>query len=117
MWAAYNGVGVLPGVLRNDTVNHSIQFINPVTAGADPGGGSLGSGDPPPPQHIREAKGMMCCYKNTKNVLFLELNVILAVLKESIKFFLRGCTHHIPYTLLVKTTLIRKALSICKHRK
>ena len=31
--------------------------------GADPGG-SLGSGDPPP-QHIREAKGMMCYYKNT----------------------------------------------------
>jgi len=20
---------------------------------------------PPPPKHIREAKGMMCCYKNT----------------------------------------------------
>ena len=30
MWAAYNGVGVLPGVLRHDTINHSIQFINPV---------------------------------------------------------------------------------------
>ena len=46
-------------------------------------------------------------------MLFLELNVILAVLKESIQFFLKGCTHHTPYILLVKTTLIRKVLSIC----
>ena len=49
-------------------------------------------------------------------MLFLELNVILAVLKESIQCFLKGCTHHTPYTLFVKTTLIRKVLSICKHR-
>ena len=33
-------------------------------AGADPGGGLWGL-ETPPPQYIREAKGMMCCYKNT----------------------------------------------------
>ena len=30
MWAAYNGVTALPGVASHETVNHSIQFINPV---------------------------------------------------------------------------------------
>ena len=55
----------------------------------------------------------MCCYKNTeKNVLFLELNVILAALKESNQYFLKGCTHHTPYTLPIKTTSVRKLLSI-----
>ena len=28
-------------------------------------GGVFGVWRPPPPKHIREAKGMMCCYKNT----------------------------------------------------
>jgi len=73
-------------------------------------GGSLGSGDPPP-QHIREAKRMMCCYKNK---LKCELNVILAILKESNQYFLKGCIHHTPIPS-VKTTLVRKVHSICKH--
>ena len=30
-WAAYNRVAVLPGVAGHQTVNHSIQFINPRT--------------------------------------------------------------------------------------
>lgn len=30
MWAAYNGVSTLPGVTSHETVNHSIQFVNPV---------------------------------------------------------------------------------------
>jgi len=42
-------------------------------------------------------------------VLFLELNVILAALKESNQYFLKGCTHHTPYTLSIKTTLVRKS--------
>lgn len=28
MWAAYNGVGQLPGVAQHDTVNHSVEFID-----------------------------------------------------------------------------------------
>jgi len=41
-------------------------FTNTITnSGADPGGGVFGVWRPPPPQHIREAKRMMCCYKNT----------------------------------------------------
>ena len=73
-------------------------------------GGVFGVWRPPLPQNIREAKRMMCCYKNTeKNVLFLELNVILAALKESNQYFLKGCTHHTPYTLSIKTTLVRKS--------
>ena len=31
MWAAYNGVSALPGVASHGTVNHSIQFVNPVS--------------------------------------------------------------------------------------
>ena len=31
IWAAYNGVSTLPGVTSHETVNHSIQFVNPVT--------------------------------------------------------------------------------------
>ena len=29
MWAAYNRVSTLPGVSSHETVNHSIQFVNP----------------------------------------------------------------------------------------
>ena len=29
MWAAYNRVSTLPGVSDHETVNHSIQFVNP----------------------------------------------------------------------------------------
>ena len=48
-------------------------------------------------------------------MLFLESNVILTVLKESNQYFLKVCTHHTPYTLPVKTILVRKVFSICKH--
>ena len=34
MWAAYNGVGTLPGVLRHETVNHSMQFFTGVHTNA-----------------------------------------------------------------------------------
>ena len=68
--------------------------------GGDPGGGggSLGSGDPLPPS-FKTHQG-----SNKNDVLllkcaFLELNVILAVLKESNQYFLKKCTHHTPYTL------------------
>ena len=30
MWTTYNAVGALPGVAGHDTVNHSVQFVNPV---------------------------------------------------------------------------------------
>ena len=85
-----------------------------------PRGGSRGGlwGMETPLQNtLGKQKEWCVVIKIHKNVLLLELNVILAVLKESIQFFLKGCTHHTPYTLLVKTTLIRKVLSICKHRK
>lgn len=29
MWAAYNRVSTLPGVSGHETVNHTIQFVNP----------------------------------------------------------------------------------------
>ena len=31
MWAAYNAAGTLPGISNHDTVNHSINFVNPVS--------------------------------------------------------------------------------------
>ena len=31
MWAAYNAVETLPGISNHDTVNHSINFVNPVS--------------------------------------------------------------------------------------
>jgi len=46
---------------------HMIKWVVKLalyTAGADPGGGLWGL-ETPPPKHIREAKGMMCCYKHT----------------------------------------------------
>ena len=30
-WAAYNGVQTLPNVVTHSTVNHSLEFVNPVT--------------------------------------------------------------------------------------
>jgi len=52
------------GTLKRQSLYRQVStYKKNIHTGADPGG-SLGSGDPPP-QHIREAKGMMCCYKNT----------------------------------------------------
>ena len=31
-WAAYHNVGTLPGIVAHQTVNHSLEFINPVTS-------------------------------------------------------------------------------------
>lgn len=28
-WAAYNNVSTIPGILRHETVNHSIHFLDP----------------------------------------------------------------------------------------
>ena len=72
-------------------------------------GGSLGSGDPPLHNTLGKQKEWCVVIKTHKNVPFLELNAILAVLKERIQFFLKGCTHHTPYTVLVKTTSIKKS--------
>ena len=46
------------------TYMYSMSYSN-IHAGADPGRGGLWGLETPPPQYIREAKGMMCCYKNT----------------------------------------------------
>ena len=82
-------------------------------------GGVFGVWRFPPPLHntLEKQKEWCIAIKPHKNVLFLKLNVILAVLKESIQCFLKGCIHHTPYTLFVKTTLITKIFSICKHWK
>ena len=42
----------------------SISRVNKWDQGRIQGGGLWGL-ETPPPQYIREAKGMMCCYKNT----------------------------------------------------
>ena len=91
-----------------------LTCLTMLATGADPGG-VFGVWRPPLQNTLGKQKEWCVVIKTHKNVLFLELNVILAVLKESIQFFLKGCAHHTPYTLLVKTTLIRKVLSICKH--
>jgi len=61
--AHYTLTSVSNMAYKLQAAGHNMQLVLFISRGGSRGG-FLGSGDPPP-KHIREAKGMMCCYKNT----------------------------------------------------